>query len=78
MNYQTHERVVCGAYIRTLRRGQDMSQREMAAQIGIDRSVLSKIEAQKTNPRVKTLAAIAGVLGVPVDNLLVWQEKECA
>lgn len=58
------------ARIRTLRRVQKRTLKEVAAQCGFTESLLSKIESGKTTPPLATLARIAAALGVGLSDLL--------
>lgn len=61
---ETHTR------IRTLRRLQKRTLKDVATQCGFTESLLSKIEAGKTNPPLATLTRIAIALGVSLGDLL--------
>lgn len=61
---------VVGANIRKRRRELDMTQEELAAKAGIERSYLSNIEAGKKNFSLGVLDSIAGVLKVNAAGLL--------
>lgn len=56
--------------IRTLRRQQKRTLREVAGQCGFTESLLSKIESGKTSPPLATLTRIALALGVSLSDLL--------
>ena len=57
--------------IRELRMSLGMSQNKLAKLAGVRQSVISYIESGKTkNPRSDTLAAIAAVFGVTIEDLL--------
>jgi transcriptional regulator with XRE-family HTH domain len=58
------------ARIRSLRRRQKRTLKEVAAQCGFTESLLSKIEAGKTTPPLATLSRIATALGVGLTDLL--------
>jgi len=57
--------------IRKLRRAKDITQSELAKELGVDRSTVAKWEAGISLPRGKTLIALAKVLGCTVDELIV-------
>ncbi len=59
-----------GANIRKRRRELDMTQDELAAKAGIERSYLSNIEAGKKNFSLGVLVDIAGALKITVIKLL--------
>lgn len=56
--------------IRKLRRSKDITQRELAAKLGVERSTVSKWEKGISIPRGKTLIALAELLECSVDDLL--------
>ena len=58
------------ARIRTLRRLQKRTLKDVAAQCGFTESLLSKIESGKTTPPLATLARIATALGVGLSDLI--------
>lgn len=56
-----------------LKRGRvkmNWSQERLAHEAGVDRTMLSRIEAQRANPSLATLVKLANALEVPVDGLL--------
>ncbi|HCE42561.1 MAG TPA: XRE family transcriptional regulator [Lentisphaeria bacterium] len=59
-----------GKRIRKIRRLQDRTLQDIAGVCGFTKSLLCKIEADKTVPPVSTLTKIAGALDVQVSNLL--------
>ena len=59
-----------GDRIRILRGTQNRTLQEVADACGLSKSMISKIENNKTIPSVATLVKIAGVLGTKVSNLL--------
>lgn len=62
---------VIGKKIKKLRQDQSMTQRELAAEVGISISYLSKIEGGNyPRPRAKTLSRIAYALNVNTNELL--------
>ncbi len=58
------------ARIRSLRRRQKRTLKEIAEQCGFTESLLSKIESGKTTPPLATLSRIAAALGVSLTDLL--------
>jgi len=62
--------------IRTLRRRQQRTLKDVADRCGCTVSLLSKIESGKANPSVATLTKIAGVLGVDLGTLLDVQRHQ--
>lgn len=53
--------------IQTLRG--DMTQAELAKELGIDRSTVAKWETGKANPRVELLPKLAEILNCSIDEL---------
>ena len=60
-----------GQRIRELRDESGLTQEELASRASIGRVTLARIESGQQSPRFKTLTAVAGALGVAVDNLLL-------
>lgn len=59
------------ATLRTLRRTRGLTQAELAARAGVDRSYVSLLErGQRWNPSREVLTALARVLEVPLDAFL--------
>lgn len=59
------------ATLRNLRLARGLTQAELAARAGVDRSYVSRLErGQRANPSQDVLAALARVLGVPLDSFL--------
>ena len=56
--------------LRSLRRQQKRTLKEVASQCGFTESLLSKIEAGKTTPPIATLSRLASALGVSLSDLL--------
>jgi transcriptional regulator with XRE-family HTH domain len=54
-----------GQRLRQLRRGQNLTLRALAQQVGVTGSLISQIETGQVNPSVDTLYGLAGALGVP-------------
>ena len=61
--------------IRELRRELEIGQRETARRAGIDPARLCEIETGRHSPTVRTLAKIAGGLGVEVVDLFARTEE---
>jgi transcriptional regulator with XRE-family HTH domain len=59
-----------GEKIRFLRENKGLNLSELAKKAGIAKSTLFKIEENKTNPTIKTIWAIAEILGVPFGELV--------
>lgn len=56
--------------IKTLRKARNLAQERLALEAGVDRTVVSKIERQVSNPSLEILVKLALVLDVPVTRLL--------
>ncbi len=56
--------------LRRLRTAKDLTQESIAGKAGISRAAYRKIETGKSEPRVRTLQAIAGALGVGIQELV--------
>lgn len=59
-----------GGKVRSLRRRRGWSLETLAEASGVSRSMLSQVERNETNPTVVVALAVAGALGVSVDELL--------
>jgi transcriptional regulator with XRE-family HTH domain len=59
-----------GEYIRTQRRLAELSQRELAELVNLSDTYMSQLERGLHEPSIRVLRAIAGGLGVGMDNLL--------
>lgn len=59
-----------GARIRLLRLEKNMTQRQLAAKIGVDRTSLSSYEHSKRTPDIFILCRMADVLEVSLDDLV--------
>ncbi len=65
------DRLLAGEHpIKVFRNHRGMTQTAMATAVGINKVYLSQIETRKRSGSTKTLAAIAGVLGVDLDDLV--------
>lgn len=62
--------------IRTLRfhRG-EMTQQELADQVGVTRQTINAIEANKYSPSLEVAFRIARVLGVPLEQVFQYEEE---
>jgi DNA-binding XRE family transcriptional regulator len=58
--------------VRVWREHRGLSSRELATQAGVSPALLSEIESGKKEGSIRTLAGIARVLGIEVDELLPW------
>lgn len=62
--------------IKAQREAQGISQAELARRVGLTRQYLSGLEAQKWEPRVALLLALARELGCTVDDLIEVEGSE--
>jgi transcriptional regulator with XRE-family HTH domain len=60
-----------GVAIRELRSALGISQGDLAAAVGVDRTAIWRIERDGTQPRPDTLRKIADRLGVPLDAISI-------
>jgi DNA-binding XRE family transcriptional regulator len=60
--------------IKALRKTRNLAQERLALDAGVDRTVVSKIERQVSNPSLEILVKLAVVLDVPVTTLLFMPE----
>lgn len=58
------------ANIKALRKDRGLAQERLALEAGVDRTVVSKIEREVSNPSLEILVKLAIVLKVPVNALL--------
>ncbi len=65
--------ILLGKRIKTLRKEKGISQKDLAYQIGMEKSNLSVIENGKSNPQVLTLVKIAAALDVMPIELLKFE-----
>ena len=56
--------------IKALRKDCGLAQERLALEAGVDRTVVSKIEREVSNPSLEILVKLAVVLKVPVSKLL--------
>ena len=66
----------CGAFIRTCRTEQGLSQQELAARLHVTREAVSKWENGRGFPDVSLLQTLAETLGVSVSELLLGEAGE--
>lgn len=64
-----------GTRLREIRLGQGRSVRSVANAAGVSHGLLSQVERARTRPSFATLVALANVLGVPLAELFVIQER---
>lgn len=67
-------RFFLGRAVRFLRETKELSQRELAANSGIDATEISRLEKGKSNPTHETLHRLAGGLGVPCSQIFTLEE----
>jgi transcriptional regulator with XRE-family HTH domain len=72
MSEETLENVrhTLSANIRALRKERKLAQERLALEAGVDRTVVSKIEREVSNPSLEILVKLAAVLKIPVARLL--------
>lgn len=59
-----------GEHIKTLRKENNLQQKQVAIEVGIDQSNYSKIENGKREPSVYVLKKLANLFGVTVDYII--------
>lgn len=64
-----------GAAIRTRREVLTLSQEELCARSGLDRTYVSGVERGVRNPTLKTMLKIAGALKVKLDELVAATQR---
>lgn len=64
------ESVKLGKNLKRIRTEKDISQGDIARELGVDRGFVSNIENGKTNPTLATIAKIAKAVGVTTNELL--------
>ena len=65
------EELPFGKRLKALREAAGLTQQQLAVKAGLSVSNLSQLEqGQKTDPRISTVAALAGALGVTCDELM--------
>jgi transcriptional regulator with XRE-family HTH domain len=65
--------------VRQLREAAGLSQQALATAAGLSISVVTHLEqGKKADPRISTVAALAGALGVTVDRLLAEADEPTA
>ena len=62
--------------LKTLLKRQEMTQRELAEKAGTTEVSVSRYLSGQRTPRLLTLAAIAQVLGVSIDDLLTERRRK--
>lgn len=64
------ESIKLGQNLKRIRTEKDISQGDIARELGVSRGFVSNIESGKTNPTLATIAKLAKALSVSPDNLL--------
>ena len=59
-----------GALLKKIRKGKGMTMDDLARASGVSKSMLSQIEAKKTNPTLATLGKVAQGLGLSIQHIL--------
>ncbi len=59
-----------GKNLKRIRTEKDISQGDIARELGVSRGFVSNLENGKTNPTLATIARVADALGVSTDELL--------
>jgi len=59
-----------GRNLKRIRTEKDISQGDIARELGVSRGFVSNLENGKTNPTLATITRVADVLGVTTDELL--------
>ncbi len=66
--------IAFGAHFRSLRQQRGLSQEEVAHLAGIHVTYLSGVERGRRNPSLRNIRRIAQALGVPVNELFLFEE----
>jgi len=56
--------------VRSYRRAVGLSQEELALRIGLDQAYISRIESERLNPTLETIAELAAAMGISIEELL--------
>ena len=64
------ESVKLGKNLKRIRTNKDISQGDIAKELGVDRGFISTIENGKTNPTLATIVKLAKAVGVTTNELL--------
>jgi transcriptional regulator with XRE-family HTH domain len=62
--------------LKRYRAQQGVAQEKLALMAGVDRTMVSKIERELTNPSIETLLKLANVLGITVSALLAEDQTQ--
>ena len=61
--------------LRDVREERGLSIRELERSSGVDRSVISRIENEDSNPRLRTVCRIAHALGVTLNDIVEYTDE---
>lgn len=70
--------LLIGMKIKTLRKNFGLTQKELAARIGIAQQTLGGYEKSKSQPDIETLKKLASFFSVSADYLLGLEEDDCS
>lgn len=65
-----HEYSVIGDNIKKIRKEKKISQKKLGEMLGVSQSAIAQFENSKSIPRLETIAKIADVLGVSIEDLM--------
>jgi len=65
-----------GNKLKRLREKMDLTQKELAQQVGISHSLIGQIETDRIKPSLATLSSLAGALGVSMCYFLMEEDEE--
>jgi transcriptional regulator with XRE-family HTH domain len=68
-------RALVASRLRRFRHERDLTQEELAAQTGLNRNYVGKIEREENSPTVDTLERLATVLKIPLKWFVVDDEE---
>jgi transcriptional regulator with XRE-family HTH domain len=68
--------VEMGKHIMVLRQGKGLTREQLAKEAGISAGYLQRIELGYIFPHIKTIARLAEILGVEVENILMNGEED--
>lgn len=64
--------------LRSVRETLFVTQEELAERTGMSRATISRIEGGQQRPRITTVRKLAQALGVPPEELVVWDSDDDA
>lgn len=62
--------------VRQFRRMNELTQEELADQVGVHRQTIVSIEKQKYDPSVSIVLMLSKVLDVPIERLFYFEEEK--